>query len=89
VILLPCPWCGPRDAGEFGYVGEIGVRPDPEAATTEQWRDYLYFRQNVAGWTRERWYHRMGCRRYLAVQRHTLTNEVRSASQHAGQGDDS
>ncbi|MGH3516751.1 MAG: sarcosine oxidase subunit delta [Haloechinothrix sp.] len=78
MILLPCPWCGPRDAAEFGYIGEVVVRPDPATATREQWRDYLYHRANPADWTTERWYHRMGCRRYLILRRHTVTNEVRS-----------
>jgi len=79
MILVPCPWCGPRDSEEFGYVGELHARPDPLAATPAQWRDYLYLRRNVAGWTTERWYHRMGCRRYLLVERDTTTNEVRPA----------
>lgn len=79
MILLPCPWCGPRDAGEFGFVGEMTPRPDVATTSQQEWRDYLYLRRNVAGWTRERWYHRMGCRRYLVVERDTTTNEVRSA----------
>ncbi len=77
MILLPCPWCGARDAEEFHYVGEMGIRPNPETATPKEWRDYLYLRRNPAGWTHERWYHRMGCRRYLVVERNTTTNEVR------------
>lgn len=84
MILLPCPWCGPRDAEEFGYVGEMGARPDPRATTPMEWRDYLYLRSNVAGWTPERWYHRMGCRRYLIVERDTTTNEVRPPRAPAG-----
>ncbi len=83
MILLPCPWCGPRDAEEFAYVGEMRSRPDPRAATPAQWRDYLYLRRNVAGWTPERWYHRMGCRRYLVVERDTTTNEVRAQTPQA------
>lgn len=77
MILLPCPWCGPRDAAEFGYLGEVNARPDPRTAEHEQWRAYLHVRANPAGWTTERWYHRMGCRRYLVMERHTVTNEVR------------
>jgi len=80
VILLPCPSCGPRDAAEFGYVGESAARPDARAATPQQWRDYLYQRRNAAGWTTETWYHRMGCRRYLVLERHTVTNEARAAT---------
>jgi heterotetrameric sarcosine oxidase delta subunit len=77
MILLPCPWCGPRDAGEFRHLGEVVQRPDPRTATPEQWRAYLYLRDNRRGWSTETWYHRMGCRRYIKLERHTQTNEVR------------
>ena len=56
------------------------ARPDPGSATPGQWRGYLYLRANPCGWTTETWYHRMGCRRFIKVERHTETNEVRSAS---------
>ena len=79
MILLPCPWCGPRDSEEFGYVGEPRGRPDPQTTTAEEWRDHLYLRRNVAGWVTESWHHRMGCRRYLLVERDTITNDVRPA----------
>jgi sarcosine oxidase subunit delta len=78
MMLVPCPWCGPRDAGEFGYVGEVVPRPDPARTTAAEWRDYLYLRRNPAGWTLERWYHRMGCRRYFIVERDTVTHEIRT-----------
>jgi sarcosine oxidase, subunit delta len=78
MIELPCPWCGPRDAGEFAHVGEMVIRPEPRTATREQWRTYLYLRANPLGWVTETWYHRMGCRRYIRLERHTGTNEVRA-----------
>jgi len=86
MMLVPCPWCGPRDAAEFGYGGE--ARPGVEAAvpTPGQWRGYLYLRRNPAGWATEHWYHRYGCRRWLTVQRHTVTNEIRSVEDTAGAG---
>jgi sarcosine oxidase, subunit beta len=74
-----CPWCGARDASEFRYVGESGNRPDPATVTAEQWRLYLYFHANPRGWVRENWYHGSGCRRFFTVERHTVTNEVRTA----------
>jgi sarcosine oxidase subunit delta len=77
MILLPCPWCGHRDAAEFHHLGETVTRPDPGAATPEEWRAYLYLRDNARGWVSETWYHRMGCRRYIRLERHTETNEVR------------
>jgi heterotetrameric sarcosine oxidase delta subunit len=76
MMRLPCPHCGPRDAAEFGYVGERTARPDPNAATPQQWRGYLYLRRNPAGWADELWLHRAGCGRHLSVSRHTVTGEI-------------
>jgi sarcosine oxidase, subunit delta len=78
VILLPCPHCGPRNASEFRYLGEALERPEPNAAGTGEWRAYLYLRRNPADWTTETWLHRAGCRKFLTVERHTVTNEVRA-----------
>ncbi|MFN2490902.1 MAG: sarcosine oxidase subunit delta [Actinomycetota bacterium] len=78
MILIPCPHCGPRNASEFRYVGEATPRPDPRTVTPEEWRRYLYFRRNPAGWTTESWFHVAGCRRYLVLERHRETNEVRA-----------
>ncbi len=77
MMLVPCPHCGPRNASEFRHVGEVAPRPDPASATPEQWRRYLYVRNNPAGWTVETWYHRAGCRAYFGAERHTVTNEFR------------
>jgi heterotetrameric sarcosine oxidase delta subunit len=78
MMLVPCAWCGPRDAAEFQHVGEAVARPDAGSATREQWRAYLYLRANPCGWTTETWYHRMGCRRFIRIERHTETNEIRA-----------
>ncbi len=80
MILLPCPWCGPRNVAEFRYVGEAVQRPDPNKTSLEEWRRYLYFRANPCGWTVETWYHRAGCRQYFSLERNTLTNETRPRS---------
>jgi heterotetrameric sarcosine oxidase delta subunit len=79
MMMVPCPWCGPRDAGEFRHAGEMVPRPDPAQATPEQWRAYLYLRANALGWVTETWYHRMGCRRYVTLERHTETHQFRPA----------
>ena len=78
MLLIPCPRCGPRNADEFGYSGEVVARPDPSDTTPEEWRSYLHLRANRADWTTERWFHRMGCRRYFTVRRHRTTGEVES-----------
>jgi heterotetrameric sarcosine oxidase delta subunit len=79
VILLPCPYCGPRNASEFRYVGEVSERPDPNSTSVEGWRTFLYTRSNPAGWTTETWFHRAGCRQHFVAERHTMTNEVRTS----------
>jgi sarcosine oxidase subunit delta len=79
MILVPCPWCGPRGSAEFRFVGDAGERPDPSTAAPDEWRAYLYLQGNEAGFVKETWYHRAGCRRYFAVERHRVTNEIRAA----------
>ncbi|PZS31137.1 MAG: sarcosine oxidase subunit delta [Pseudonocardiales bacterium] len=79
MFQIPCPHCGPRNVAEFRHAGERRRRPDPRTATPEQWRTYLYVNDNAAAWTSETWYHQLGCRRYIAVERHTVTNETRPA----------
>ena len=79
MIRIPCPYCGVRNSSEFRHTGEASSRPDPTTTTPQQWRAYLYEHSNPAGWTTESWFHTMGCRRFLSVQRNTITNEIRSA----------
>ncbi len=80
MFLIPCPHCGVRNVAEFAHAGDQKRRPDPQQATAEEWRSYLYTHANVAGWASETWYHRFGCRRFVGVERHTVTNETRPIS---------
>lgn len=84
MFRIPCPHCGLRNVAEFRHAGETGARPDPRTATPGEWRSYLYEKSNVAGWTSEAWYHGSGCRRFITVERHTVTNEVRPAPASTG-----
>lgn len=79
MLQIPCVHCGPRNAQEFVQAGEIVPPPSLGSATPQQWREFLYVRDNPAGWVRERWYHGMGCGRFMEVERHTVTNVVRTA----------
>lgn len=79
MLLVPCPNCGPRPAADFRYLGETQPRPGPSSTTPEQWRAYLYLRDNPAGWIRETWYCRSGCRRYFVLERNTASNEFRDS----------
>jgi sarcosine oxidase, subunit delta len=78
VIRIRCPFCHDRNSSEFRYVGGAAARPDVSTTSPEQWRRYLYDQRNAAGWTTETWYHAMGCEQYLLVERHTVSNEIRS-----------
>ncbi|MDP3891051.1 sarcosine oxidase subunit delta [Nocardioides sp.] len=84
MMLLNCPWCGPRDETEYHYGGQAHV-PYPEdtsAQTDEEWAEYLFFRDNPQGPFAEQWSHSVGCRRWFNVVRDTGTYEVRAVYTH-------
>ncbi|OXY92430.1 sarcosine oxidase subunit alpha family protein [Streptomyces diastatochromogenes] len=78
MLLIPCPWCGPRDEAEFHYGGQAHVPypQAPAALTDEEWARYLFFRDNPKGPFAERWSHAAGCRRWFNAVRDTSTNEI-------------
>ncbi|MFI1169819.1 sarcosine oxidase subunit delta family protein [Streptomyces sp. NPDC020801] len=78
MLLIPCPWCGPRDEAEFHYGGQAHVPypENPAALTDEEWARYLFFRDNPKGPFAERWSHAAGCRRWFNAVRDTATNEI-------------
>ena len=78
MLLIECPWCGPRQETEFSCSGEAHVsRPEtPEATSDAEWADYLFMKSNTKGRYRERWHHVAGCRRWFNLERDTATNTV-------------
>jgi sarcosine oxidase subunit delta len=78
VLLIDCPWCGPRDETEYRYGGQAHVpHPEnPDGLTDEQWAEYVFYRDNPKGPFAERWVHSIGCRRWFNVLRDTATHEV-------------
>jgi heterotetrameric sarcosine oxidase delta subunit len=76
-MRIPCPYCGERDAHEFTYLGDAGLRARPAPdASAEAWHAYVYLRANPAGPQRELWYHGSGCRSWLEVTRDTVSHAV-------------
>ncbi len=73
--LISCPHCGTRPKEEFSIRGEVRTRPEA-GAPMESWYKYVYVRDNPKGRQREFWHHVLGCRRWLVVERDTLTHEV-------------
>ncbi|MDP9297349.1 MAG: sarcosine oxidase subunit delta [Actinomycetota bacterium] len=79
MLLIPCPWCGPRDEIEFRCGGQAHVSYplDPDILTDDQWAGYLFMRDNPKGDFAERWMHVAGCRRWFNAVRSTETHEIR------------
>jgi sarcosine oxidase subunit delta len=78
MLRIACPFCGVRDEVEFRYRGDATRRRPEAGAQASAFAAYVYERDNPEGWHREWWQHVFGCRRLLAVERHTLTHEIRS-----------
>jgi heterotetrameric sarcosine oxidase delta subunit len=78
MLLIECPWCGPRDEAEFacGGEGHIARPAEPAALSDAEWADYLFMRKNPMGLHRERWCHALGCRRWFNVESSTITHEI-------------
>ena len=80
MLVIDCPWCGPRNEDEFSFGGEAHIaRPAvPEAESDVEWANYLFMRTNRKGLHYERWVHAHGCRRWFNVARDTVTHEIRA-----------
>ena len=78
MLLIPCPWCGPRPEIEFHHGGQAHVmRPaDPQLVSDEEWADFLYNRANPKGIHAERWRHLLGCGRFFNCLRDTVTDRI-------------
>ena len=80
MLLIPCPYCGPRAQIEFRWSDQAQVaRPDPAAASDQDWADYLHVRDNLRGPAAERWRHTFGCRQWFNLLRDTRTHAILAA----------
>lgn len=86
MLIIKCPYCGPRPELEFTYGGEAHIaRPaNPAALDDEQWTTYLYVRKNPKGSHAERWRHTNGCGRFFNAVRNTVSDKF-SATYEIGQ----
>ncbi len=78
MLLIACPYCGPRAEIEFRCGGESHIeRPGPPGAvSSEAWSDYLFYRRNPKGAHRERWVHTAGCGQWFNLTRDTVTHRI-------------
>ena len=74
MLLIACPFCGPRAEIEFTYGGEAHLVRDPGAASDQEWTAFLYQRSNARGVQAERWRHAHGCGRFFNALRDTGTD---------------
>jgi heterotetrameric sarcosine oxidase delta subunit len=68
--LISCPHCGVQIKGDA-----VPLRPSA-SAPDKAWHDYIFIRPNPMGRHKEFWHHVAGCRRFLVVERDTVTHEV-------------
>ncbi|MDO5947614.1 MULTISPECIES: sarcosine oxidase subunit delta [Burkholderiaceae] len=80
MLLIECPWCGPRAESEFSCGGEADiVRPvNSEKMSDREWGEYVFMRTNTRGVHREQWMHAQGCRRWFMATRDTVTYQIQS-----------
>ena len=78
MLLIACPFCGPRDEDEFRFGGEAHVaRPGPASEVSDaRWADYLHGRDNRRGVSLERWCHAHGCGQWFNLARDTRDHRI-------------
>ena len=78
MLLISCPYCGPRPELEFRYGGEahIARAAAPASVDDESWTAFLYWRSNPKGVHAERWRHISGCGRYFNCVRDTVSDRI-------------
>jgi heterotetrameric sarcosine oxidase delta subunit len=79
-MIINHPLLGPRDSEEFVYLGAADLinRPNnwEQDASAEDFYQYQYIRENIAGDHRELWYREQGDQSWLVVTRNTLSHEI-------------
>jgi sarcosine oxidase, subunit delta len=78
MLLIVCPYCGPRPELEFRYGGEAHVaRPAATAGLDDNdVASALFLRTNARGVHAERWRHIHGCGRFFNCLRDTVSDHI-------------
>ncbi|HLH50758.1 MAG TPA: sarcosine oxidase subunit delta [Roseiarcus sp.] len=76
MLLIDCPYCGPRPEVEFRCGGEAHIaRPaQPGDLDDKAWAEFLFIRSNPKGVHAERWIHQHGCQRWFNALRDTVSD---------------
>jgi sarcosine oxidase subunit delta len=78
MMQITCPHCGPRAQIEFTY-GRTADSVVTIDAAPEDAMKTLFTRNNPRGFDEEIWRHTYGCRAWLVITRHRVTNEISAA----------
>ena len=77
MLLITCPWCGPRTQTEFTYEDDATLqRPHMDNMDAQAHYEYVYLRDPRLGMQDELWRHGAGCGKFVKVRRDTLTHEI-------------
>ena len=76
MLLIPCPFCGPRAEIEFAYGCAAEAAPDATGRSDLAELDQIFNRKNPRGVQVELWQHVSGCRSWINVARNTQTHEI-------------
>jgi heterotetrameric sarcosine oxidase delta subunit len=76
----PAPIAAPATSRIHLSMAATRFAPDPGLDCTDAatWHDYVFLRDNPRGRHAEYWHHVHGCRRWLRVERDTVTHEIES-----------
>jgi heterotetrameric sarcosine oxidase delta subunit len=74
---LRCPHCGPRSQAEFVYERTVDSVVPLDAAPGDAMKT-LFMRSNPRGFDEEIWRHTFGCRAWMVITRHRVTNEIKA-----------
>lgn len=75
MLLITCPYCGPRPEIEFRNMGHAHIARPPITCTDAEWAEFLYIRHNPKGLIAERWRHVHGCARFFNAVRDTVSDK--------------
>ena len=82
MLLITCPFCGPRSESEFAYGGPVvDKRPSaPQEMSDTDWITHLTHVPNPMGPVTERWCHTRGCGTWVVITRDTVTHDIVEAA---------
>ena len=75
MMLIACPHCGPRAQSEFIYERTVDSVV-PLNAPVHEAMAKLFTPNNPRGVDDEIWRHTYGCRAWMVLTRHRVTNEI-------------